>query len=564
MTQVGQISVIAKIDTSQYKRGAAEIESANSKIEGSTENTASRGSIAMKKLAKVGIAAVVAAAVAAGAAIVKNIGGAIQRVDRLVSFPRVLKALGVSGDDAQKSTDRLAKSLQGLPTSLGEAAAGVQGLVTSGVDIRTATDAFLGLNNAMLAAGTDAGAAASTMTQLNQALSRGRIDGAEWNSIAANIPTVLQALQNETGKSKDELREMFRQNPQALIDNIIRLNKKGGGGIASLEKQARDATGGIGTAFANVDNAIQRAIENIVRKIGGGDLAKGQKIISKFIQDIGTGISTGLTFIADAIEQVIIWLQPLINYIKENKVAAEVLKTTLLILGAVLVGSVLAAIVLVVGIAAALTAAINTLVKAFQWVMKTAIDTWNNIVKAWRSAVGFFNGITSSIRSTFSRLTGFFSGLFGTIVGLFRNVGTRIGNAIGGAFRGAINSVLGWVVGKINGFIDGINSVVDTVNKLPGVSVGRVSRLPIPQLATGGIVTSATLAMIGEGSEPEAVIPLSKLDKMLSGDGGGARTEYNIGEITISSEVDGERWLRRLTGNQEIVSNGLVPTQSYM
>ena len=38
-------------------------------------------------------------------------------------------------------------------------------------------------------------------------------------------------------------------------------------------------------------------------------------------------------------------------------------------------------------------------------------------------------------------------------------------------------------------------------------------------LATGGIVTSPTLAMIGEGGEPEAVVPLSKAGDM--GFGGG-------------------------------------------
>ena len=46
--------------------------------------------------------------------------------------------------------------------------------------------------------------------------------------------------------------------------------------------------------------------------------------------------------------------------------------------------------------------------------------------------------------------------------------------------------------------------------------------------------------------------------------GGGSGIEYNIGTINISSEVDGDRWIRRLTNNQEITSAGLVPQQSYM
>jgi len=39
----------------------------------------------------------------------------------------------------------------------------------------------------------------------------------------------------------------------------------------------------------------------------------------------------------------------------------------------------------------------------------------------------------------------------------------------------------------------------------------------LPKMATGGIVTSPTIAMIGEGREPEAVIPLSKLGDMTGG-----------------------------------------------
>jgi hypothetical protein len=38
----------------------------------------------------------------------------------------------------------------------------------------------------------------------------------------------------------------------------------------------------------------------------------------------------------------------------------------------------------------------------------------------------------------------------------------------------------------------------------------------IPGLATGGVVTKPTLAVVGEGKEPEAIIPLSQLDTMLT------------------------------------------------
>jgi len=53
----------------------------------------------------------------------------------------------------------------------------------------------------------------------------------------------------------------------------------------------------------------------------------------------------------------------------------------------------------------------------------------------------------------------------------------------------------------------------------------------IPGLAEGGIVTGPTLAMIGEGGESEAVIPLSKLSAMMQGGNGSQRIEV-VGRIS--------------------------------
>ncbi len=189
------------------------------------------------------------------------------------------------------------------------------------------------------------------------------------------------------------------------------------------------------------------------------------------------------------------------------------------------------------------------------------------IVKVFTPIVNFFAGVFGAaweaIKSVFSTVSSFFSGVWNTIVGLFTNVGTSVGNAVGGAFKSVVNSILRFAVGFINDFIRMLNGAIDIINNIPGVDIGKIGTLPVPQLATGGITTGPTLAMIGEGREQEAVLPLSKLDAMLNNDGG-AKVEYNINQITISSEVDGERWLRRLTNDQEIVSNGLVPQQKYM
>jgi hypothetical protein len=56
----------------------------------------------------------------------------------------------------------------------------------------------------------------------------------------------------------------------------------------------------------------------------------------------------------------------------------------------------------------------------------------------------------------------------------------------------------------------------------------------IPAMAEGGIVTKPTLALIGEGSGPEAVIPLSRMGSM----GGGGDVNINVtGGLATSAEI---------------------------
>ena len=74
----------------------------------------------------------------------------------------------------------------------------------------------------------------------------------------------------------------------------------------------------------------------------------------------------------------------------------------------------------------------------------------------------------------------------------------------------------------------GIGSVADIFGTMQSVA-GFMPN--IPMLESGGVVTGPTLAMIGEGNESEAVIPLSKLDTMI-GSGGGGQNVVVTGRIS--------------------------------
>ena len=194
---------------------------------------------------------------------------------------------------------------------------------------------------------------------------------------------------------------------------------------------------------------------------------------------------------------------------------------------------------------------VGIIVDVFKAAVGFIIDVWNALPLVfqlyWDTLMGIYKGVGkffadifqgawNGIVKVFSVVGNFFMGVWNSITSIFTNIGTAIGNAIGGAFKNVINTILKFAIGYINGFIDAINGAIDLINNIPGVDIGKVGKLPVPQLAAGGITTGPTLAMIGEGKEQEAVLPLSKLDAMLNGGTGkkGGDT-YNV---TVNASAD--------------------------
>jgi hypothetical protein len=114
------------------------------------------------------------------------------------------------------------------------------------------------------------------------------------------------------------------------------------------------------------------------------------------------------------------------------------------------------------------------------------------------------------------------------VVALVRGIGPLVARAASGAFegvKGAFRAAINWIIDKWNGLefrVPGIEVLGRTV--VPGITIGTPN---IPRLADGGIIPATPggrLALIGEGGQDEAVIPLNKLNKL----GGGSPVIVNI------------------------------------
>lgn len=154
------------------------------------------------------------------------------------------------------------------------------------------------------------------------------------------------------------------------------------------------------------------------------------------------------------------------------------------------------------------------------------LNMWDAIKKKVTTVVAAFKTAKEAIVKTWQNLPETLKKIWNNIGNGLKNLGTKLGNAVTTALKGGINGMISTVEKVINLGIDKINAAIDWVNKVvPGkkLDVGHVSHVNLPRLARGGIVDSATLALIGEGSSSEAVVPLDemwrKMAKMINGGG---------------------------------------------
>ena len=153
-----------------------------------------------------------------------------------------------------------------------------------------------------------------------------------------------------------------------------------------------------------------------------------------------------------------------------------------------------------------------------------AVWNWlyNNVIKP---VIGGIKTYLTTLGDAFSWLwNNGISPVIDLISGAMTRVGETIGDVFGkiagvikGAFNGTVSflkGVINAIIRVINGATGGVNKLITGVNKVPGVNFPNIPA--IPYLASGAIITAPTLAMVGEGRESEAVLPLSKLERLIN------------------------------------------------
>lgn len=259
------------------------------------------GGFAAKVGAVAGIASTVFSKVAS--VVTGSLNSAISRADQMNNFPKVMKNLGYSSEDAAASIKKISSALDGLPTTSSAMTGMVQQLAPLTSNLDQATNIALAFNNAMLAGGASTMEQENALTQYTQMLSAGKVDMQAWRSIQAAMPGQLNQVAEAmlgAGKNSNDLYEAMKNGSISFDDfnkKVMELNQNGFGKYASFAQQAKDATQGIGTAMENVQNRAAKAVQKVIEAVGVENIAGAiNGFSSQFgkIGDAAAGMVTGV------------------------------------------------------------------------------------------------------------------------------------------------------------------------------------------------------------------------------------------------------------------------------
>lgn len=231
----------------------------------------------------------------------------------------------------------------------------------------------------------------------------------------------------------------------------------------------------------------------------------------------------------------------------------------------------------------------NVLAPVLNWLIQSLGPSITSFIENVWDAV---EAVVGSIGKAIEGLLEIFKGIIDFIAGVFSgdwerawkgvvNIFVGIGNLLIGIFETVVNLIIGlinsmvsliWngVTGLINIILGAVEGVADLVGydldikisseppQIPTLSIPR-----IPEMATGGVVTSPTLSWIGEGRYDEAVIPLGNSPQMqdlvnqiaeaTKNKGGGADTVHV--HVYVGNEQIAE-YMQRADRRAQLQTNG--------
>lgn len=462
-----------------------------------------------------------------------SIDSAVSRVDTMNNFPRVMEGLGYSADSAAASIQLMSDHLTGLPTRLDAMTASVQKIVPTVKDVGKATDIMLSFNDALLAGGASTQVQEAALEQFSQVLAKGKPELEDWRSIQTAMPgqldQVAQAMLG-AGASSNDLYEAMKDGTVSIEDfeqAFIDLDQNGLEGFASFAEQAKTGTAGIATSFANLQNAVTKAVAKVIDAIGvenitapiesartaingaadwlAGKVEWAKGILGKLGEGIDPSkferLSNALGAIGDGISSLGDGLQGAIDMFVESGDAAQVLGDAIDAVSGFIENIATQAGEYLMPALENAGEQLGLLGQAFQdaqvWMQPLADMLGNILVAAVIMVVDAFTlcvGVVTTVANAVTDFVNFLMGVPASVQSFVDQVGAFFGQLpglIGGFLAGVVASIGAWVSGIVAQAVQAGSQFLSSVGSFFGQLPGQVGGFLSSVIGTvGGWVSS--------------------------------------------------------------------------
>lgn len=330
----------------------------------------------------------------------EHIGSAVNRLDTLKNYPRVMQSLGFSSQEASSSINKMSDRLQTLPTRLDDMTNTVKGIAVITKDLDLATDAGLALNDMLLASGSNQMICNAAMEQFRQMLSKGKPDMQDWKSLMQAMPGQIDQLAKSMLGANATANDLYEAlggggkkatiSMDQLLHAMVKLDKNGGGSLTSFQTQAAEATGGINTSMSNLSNAFTKGLTSIMDAIG-------QKNIAGFLNSLKAAVDFTFRGIADVVK----FVAPVFSTLAQS-IAAGAASFGLLLGAPIIVDAVINAVkglktaIVALSTAHPIILAISLAVAALTPIVTNMWNSWQESQKMVKATNDFKNAISST------------------------------------------------------------------------------------------------------------------------------------------------------------------------
>ncbi|HAT4273761.1 phage tail tape measure protein [Clostridium perfringens] len=360
-------------------------------------------------------------------------------------------------------------------------------------------------------------------------------------SIGANTLSTITMMINSLSEGQKKLIVGFGATfvgINILLGGFSKLSKGIKGNIKFIKDMIKVTKNGV-SKLKDFGKATKEGT-NIVGKFGKGVIS-GTKTVANFTKAIilntASGVKNGAIWVGNKVK--------MLAYKTAQLAVTGATKAMTLAQKGLNIVMAMNPIVLVIGLLVALGATFVILYNKCEWFRNGVNNVWSSITSTFTKFDNFFTGIFTkdwtenlgllgvplnsflgTVGAIWNGVKGIFNGILTFLHGVFTGNWEEIFQGLGDIVKSIFGTIGGVIKAPINAAISGINWVISKINTIsfdvpswiPGIGGSHFGiNLPtIPALAEGGIVTKATMALVGEGKEHEAVIPLSKLDKLVT------------------------------------------------